>query len=649
MFLPFLILIVYYISSFGLAPIFQYFLGKPDVKDRSNDNDKESFGSYFELTCSVGIIISSFLPWTTYALSRTMTEFYGINSVNRNLMEISWFDILVKQWNEFSFVFTSHDIHFTSRLSFLGLLIFMSSPLIMAIINVVLRFLGKARGWSFYTGIATCLWIAVIMSGTYGGGKGYIIGAGFIIGICCTMSIIVSSLIAILPNPRQHISFILGHFSLITFGIIISLFVILMKMIGIESNIFSFVCFCIALILTLICDYYMYLYLSRTKKDDAINYKQPVPSPVTGNEHAESVLDQHWMYCTKCGTKCKDYLKFCPRCGFGLHPEREEPSHGDSDYAPPRRAVERPEYSSEKETDYARSKPIPFIDNQIRPVVTRAGGVIHVENTVHPTVENSPEPQMKKTPKVVERKIPTLPSAARGNKWGLWVLIAFAVLLVGSIPAYLFWYKPYATDRDAPRYFTFTNLNLRSSKIADVKHNLLELLPYGTELIVYSIDGDWASVKAGNQKGYVASSLILPLSDFELLNSIWGNTDAKECINTSKCRLALLDYYKRFNMSGGTEWQIYTRKKEDRVNTVYYKKLCNRNSKFTDFTFIVKNNRTNERELVIYSFDDETEKPIFRKARRLFPNETGYIKSITSTASWIDILLSDGGWIQVEI
>ena len=238
--------------------------------------------------------------------------------------------------------------------------------------------------------------------------------------------------------------------------------------------------------------------------------------------------------------------------------------------------------------------------------------------------------------------------SVKDNKLGMWALIAFAVLLIATIPAYLFWYKPYAIDRDAPRYYTFTNLNLRSSKIADVKHNLLELLPYGTELITYSIDADWASVKVGKQKGYVASHLILPMADFELLNSVWGNTDAKECINTAKCRLAVLDYYKRFNMSGGTEWQIYTRKKDDRVNTVYYKKLYNPNSKFADFTFIVRNNRTNERELVIYSFDDETEKPVYRMIRRLSSSESGYIKSITSSNGWIDVLFTDGGWIQLQ-
>ena len=175
------------------------------------------------------------------------------------------------------------------------------------------------------------------------------------------------------------------------------------------------------------------------------------------------------------------------------------------------------------------------------------------------------------------------------------------------------------------------------------------MLPYGTELITYSIDADWASVKAGKQEGYVASNLILSKADFELLNSAWGNTDAKECINTAKCRLAVLDYYKRFNMSGGTEWQIFTAGKESRINNMYYRRIYNPNSKFTDFTFIVKNNRTKERELVIYSFDDETEKPIYRTARRLSSSESGYIKSITSSNGWIDILFTDGGWIQISV
>lgn len=640
-------IMIFVIISVIFISILILFTGKSrgiEKKDKTNTN--------IEICFSVGIFISFFLPWVTFTTDNIGLGTFGLDT--RSLAEVSWAKLIKLAWNIYDLAnqFDSQSSNQQARLIAITLLV--SFPLIMATVNIFLLIAGRVRGWSFYTGIIALCWTGTCLYG-YSQAHGMIsFGIGFIIGTCCAACLIISSLITMLINVRQHLSFVLGHFSLIIFIVLTCLiWFAIPQVIGLNIDNYSIlkgIFLVLPLILTFVCNYYLYMYLSRRKNQDANDKENThsVPSPVTGNEHAESVLDQHWMYCTKCGTKCKDYLKFCPRCGFGLHPEREEPSHGDSDYAPPRRAVERPEYSPEKETDYTRSKPIPFIDNQIRPVVTRAGGVIHVENTVHPTVENSPEPQMKKTPKVVERKIPTLPSAARGNKWGLWVLIAFAVLLVGSIPAYLFWYKPYATDRDAPRYFTFTNLNLRSSKIADVKHNLLELLPYGTELIVYSIDADWASVKAGNQKGYVASSLILPMADFELLNSIWGNTDAKECINTSKCRLALLDYYKRFNMSGGTEWQIYTRKKEDRVNSVYYKKLYNPNSKYADFTFIVRNNRTNERELVIYSFDDETEKPIYRTSRRLFQSDRGNISSMNRGGEYIFIRFSENGEVTIK-
>lgn len=372
-------------------------------------------------------------------------------------------------------------------------------------------------------------------------------------------------------------------------------------------------------------------------------YTPPVSKPSPFQEESETILDQHWMYCSKCGTKCKDYLKFCPRCGFALHPEREEPARDYSAYVPP----VTPKQPGTEPSPQHEAKPasIPVTADQPKPLVTNTGGVIHVENTVHPTVESPDGPT-----KVATEASQSDPSrhTGGGNKKLMWGLIALGILLIATIPAYLFWYKPYAIDRDAPRYYTFTNLNLRSSMIADVDHNLLGLLPYGTELITYSTTSDWANVKANGQKGFVSSNLILTSSDFALLNSAWGNTDAKECIGTAKCRLAVLDYYKRFNLSGGAEWQIYTRKKEDRVNNVFYKRLYSSNSKFTDFSFIAKNNRTKERELVIYSFDDETEKPIFRKAHRLYASESGYIKSMTSSAGWIDVIFSDEEWVQIH-
>ena len=219
---------------------------------------------------------------------------------------------------------------------------------------------------------------------------------------------------------------------------------------------------------------------------------------------------------------------------------------------------------------------------------------------------------------------PHTPFNRRHRTSKYWIYIFISIIVLALLYNYV--YEPYAIDRDAPRYYTFTNLNLRSSEVGDVEYNLLGVLPYGSKLITYSVGEEWASVKADGKKGYVSSSLILSSEDFHLLNSAWGNTDTKECVSTAKCRLAILDYYKRCNLKGGVEWQIYTKKKEDKPNTIFYPRIFDRNSKFTDFAFLVKNNQTKKRMFVIYSFDDDTEAPVYRYDMEA--PEEGYIGNV---------------------
>lgn len=118
-------------------------------------------------------------------------------------------------------------------------------------------------------------------------------------------------------------------------------------------------------------------------------------------------------------------------------------------------------------------------------------------------------------------------------------------------------------------------------------------------------------MKADGQKGYVSSDYLLDTSDFLLLNSVWGNEEAKEVVSTAKYRLALLDYYKRAGLQGGTEWQLYTKALGAKEDNVFYSRLFNKNSPFVDFAFLLKNNQTGERRFVLYSVDNETEQPIF--------------------------------------
>lgn len=192
-------------------------------------------------------------------------------------------------------------------------------------------------------------------------------------------------------------------------------------------------------------------------------------------------------------------------------------------------------------------------------------------------------------------------------------IIVGILVIIGLIAGYFMWYMPYAKDRDALRtYVVANNVFLRSSQMAGVEYNIIQKVPYGSELITYSNGKDWSEVKVNGTTGYVASPYLLAWTDFSLLNGIWGSADTKEYIESSKCRLALLDYCKRNQLSTGSNaWQLHTLQKDVKPNNVLYPRLKNGYDKFTEFAFILKNNSTQERRLALYSFEEETEKPVF--------------------------------------
>lgn len=241
--------------------------------------------------------------------------------------------------------------------------------------------------------------------------------------------------------------------------------------------------------------------------------------------------------------------------------------------------------------------------------------------------------------------------AAAPNKKNMAVAAAIVVgvvLVAGGLIGYFSWYVPYAKDRDALRtYVVATNVFLRSSQVAGVEYNVVEKVPYGSELITYTMGNEWAEVKLDGKTGYVASAYLLTSADFNLLHGVWGTMDSKECIISSKCRLAILDYYKNHSLQSGTNgWQIYTKQKDQKPNSIFYPRLYNKSSKFTDFVFLVKNNATGERRLACYSFEDETEKPIFRFDTPA-PAE-GYIRNVQNGYSGARILFDTGEQVNVE-
>ena len=205
--------------------------------------------------------------------------------------------------------------------------------------------------------------------------------------------------------------------------------------------------------------------------------------------------------------------------------------------------------------------------------------------------------------------------------WGCGCLILLAILVGILWAGYQFWYK------DSRTYVFADNLFMRSTAVADVEYNRLGTIPYGSELITYSEENGWAYVKTNGETGYVSKDFILNAQDFHLLNGVWGNNDAKEVVATSKCRLAVLDYLKSGNLkTGSTGWQIFTKQKEMKPNSVLFPKLNNGYDNFTEFAFIIKNNENGLRKLVLYSFKED-ESPVFVYSEDA--PEQGDIKSIS--------------------
>lgn len=244
-------------------------------------------------------------------------------------------------------------------------------------------------------------------------------------------------------------------------------------------------------------------------------------------------------------------------------------------------------------------------------------------------------------------------SSSSGGK-GLVGIIVLLLLVAGAVGGYLYYqnvYLPEKIDREAPRYYTLANsVILRSSKASGADFNKIGSLPYGTELITYEHDDEWSKVKvnvasASGEKlqGYIASPFVLNKSDFFLMNSIFGDTDSKETVLTAKCRMALLNYFKEKQYIGDisadmrteagisivpnddNQWQVFSRPANLKPNSVFFKRLMNRSSKFTDFGVIIKNIKTGERKLLFFYFDDD-ETPHF--ATEQTAPAAGFIKNM---------------------
>lgn len=296
--------------------------------------------------------------------------------------------------------------------------------------------------------------------------------------------------------------------------------------------------------------------------------------------------------CPQCNREMSKEWEHCPYCGCNVKEELKKRENEDNlRFAPP--GYNKIEYV-ENNTTSEKTKDV--IENR-NLIISES---VDSDANRHLNSGNTDKSYNNKGNKTIKVDSP------------LMVIIICLVVLIVSVATCFIWYFPYVKDRNAIRtYVVADNVFLRSSKLLAVEYNILSKIGYGTELITYSKDSQWAEIKAGDIKGFVASKYIVDRSDFNLLNNIWGSYDTKEYIESAKCRLALIDFCKKNNLITGTNnWQLFTLQKGIKVNNVSFPRLNNGYDKFTEFAFILKNNSSFERRTAIYSFDVNTEKPI---------------------------------------
>ena len=341
--------------------------------------------------------------------------------------------------------------------------------------------------------------------------------------------------------------------------------------------------------------------------------------------------------CPKCNHFVSDMSPTCPHCGEKLFDSNNSDNNQE-------------ESSDNSQIDYSLDEPSSIGQVDVEQPILSSEKVQQMEelNSVSPLSESTPkvnpleqrEPSRQTSPQSSSTgSAPVAPppsdipyqEAKKSNSTLIGIIILLALIICGA-GGYFYYdnvYLPEKIDREAPRYYTMANvIVLRSSRSSGADFNKVASLPYGTELITYEYDSEWAKVKVNSQtgdkqEGYVASPFIINKTDFFLLNSIFGNQNSKETIVTTKCRMALLNYFKERQYIGKideqvridagistspnstNQWQVFTKPKDAKPNSVFFKRLYNKNSQFTDFAVIITDIVSGQRKLLYFVFDDD--------------------------------------------
>ena len=205
----------------------------------------------------------------------------------------------------------------------------------------------------------------------------------------------------------------------------------------------------------------------------------------------------------------------------------------------------------------------------------------------------------------------------------------FGLLATLGVIALVIWgvFKLFFSGSDGVRSYVYTT-RTELYKSADnlSESNILTSLPYGTLVEVASQKGSLSEVEVEGKEGYVMGNMLLMEDDFKLLDGVWGNAMANECVSINRYRLAILHYVKASHIQTGKDgWQLMAKSMEILPNSVLYPNMNNGYDKFSDFAFVLTNSKTNEMRAAVYSFTDDGQPKLVHEEQA----EKAYMYSVT--------------------
>ena len=142
-------------------------------------------------------------------------------------------------------------------------------------------------------------------------------------------------------------------------------------------------------------------------------------------------------------------------------------------------------------------------------------------------------------------------------------------------------------------------------------------IEYGTELLVYDAEGEWAEVLIDGQKGYVWKEYIADPRTFYMLEGLFGDKRSKSRLSKTQYRLSILRYFdekgyitkiadehKEFFEDEDLNkevYQIFSEPVKSRYNSTAYGDF---DGDFVwDAAYVLKSPETEKKLLIILSFD----------------------------------------------